>query len=87
MIMLLILTVLELNTFQKKLKKIIKKSTVVRNIFRIHSYDSIMCGYFCIDFIDFMFKGKSLTDFANLFSPNNFKTNDDIVLNYFMTNF
>ena len=46
-----------------------------------------MCGYFCIDFIDFMFKGKSLTDFANLFSPNNFKTNDDIVLNYFMTNF
>ena len=87
MIMLLILTVLDLNTFQKKLKKIIKKSTVVRNIFRIHSYDSIMCGYFCIDFIDFMFKGKSLTDFANLFLPNNFKTNDDIVLNYFMTNF
>ena len=87
MIMLLILTVLELNTFQKTLKKFINKSTVVRNIFRIHSYDSIMCGYFCIDFIDFMFNGKSLTDFTNLFSPNNFKANDDIVLNYFMTNF
>ena len=32
-----------------------------------------MCGYFCIRFIDFMFKGKSLTDFTNLFSPNIFK--------------
>ena len=26
-----------------------------------------MCGYFCIGFIDFMLKGKSLTDFTNLF--------------------
>ena len=46
-----------------------------------------MCGYFCIGFIDFMFKGNSLTDFTNLFSPNNLKKkNDDIILNYFLTN-
>ena len=32
-----------------------------------------MCGYLCIGFIDFMFKGNSLTDFTNLFSPNNEK--------------
>ena len=32
-----------------------------------------------------MLKGKTLTDFTNLFSPNNFKTNDDIILKYFMT--
>ena len=32
-----------------------------------------MCGYFCIGFIDFMLKGKSLADFTNLFSPNKFK--------------
>ena len=44
-----------------------------------------MCGYFCIGFIDFMFKGNNLTDFANLFSPNNFKKNDDIIFNYFLT--
>ena len=31
-----------------------------------------MCGYFCIAFIDFMFKGKSLTEYTNLFPPNNF---------------
>ena len=43
------------------------------NIFRIQAYDSIMCEYFCIAFIDFMFEGKSLTDHTNLFSPNDLK--------------
>ena len=32
-----------------------------------------MCGYFCIGFIDFMLKGKSLLDYTNLFSPNDVK--------------
>ena len=45
-----------------------------------------MCGYFCIGFIDSMFKGKSLTDYTNLFLPNNFKKND-IIFNYFQINF
>ena len=45
-----------------------------------------MSGYFCIEFINLMYKGNSLTHFANLFSPNNFKKNDDIILNYFLTN-
>ena len=40
-----------------------------------------MCGYFCVGLIDFML--NSLKDFSNLFSPNNFKKNDDIILNYF----
>ena len=43
-----------------------------------------MCGYFCIGFIDYMFMSKSLTDYTNLFSPNNFEENDDIILNYFL---
>ena len=42
------------------------------NIFRIQAYHSIMCGYFCIGFINFMFKGKTLTEFTNLFSPHDF---------------
>ena len=58
----------------------------IRNIFRIQAYDSIMSGYFCIGFIDFMLKGKTLTEYTNLFSPNNFKKNDDMILNYFMSN-
>ena len=45
-----------------------------------------MCGYFCIGFTDFMLAGKTLTEFTNLFSPNNFKRNDDMILNYLITN-
>ena len=45
-----------------------------------------MCGYFCTGFNDFMFKGKTLTEFTNLLSPNNFKKNDGIILKYFMNN-
>ena len=45
-----------------------------------------MCGYFCIGFIDFLLKGKTLTEHANLFSPDNFTKNDDTILNYFMSN-
>ena len=59
---------------------------ITTNIFRIQAYDSIMCGYFRIGFIDFMLAGKTLIEFTNLFSPNNLKKNDDIILNYFMTN-
>ena len=46
---------------------------MISNIYRIQNYDSIKCGYFCIGFIDYMFKGKSLTDYTNLFARNNFK--------------
>ena len=69
----------------KEIKKFIGSKNIIANIFRIQAYDSILCGYFCIGFINFMFKGKSLTDYANIFSPNNFKKNDDIILNHFMS--
>ena len=42
------------------------------NTFRIQAYDSTMYCYFCISFIEFMFKGKILNDFTNLFSPHDF---------------
>ena len=70
----------------KEIKAFINNKKVKTSIFRIQAYDSIMCGYFCIGFIDFMLTGKTLIDFTNLFSPNNFKENDDIILNYFMSN-
>ena len=66
-----------------KESKTFKNKNIKTNIFRIQAYDLIMCGYFCIGFIDFMLAGKTLTEFTNLFSPNNFKKNDDIILNYF----
>ena len=45
-----------------------------------------MCGYFCIGFIDFMLKGKSLLEYTNLFSPNEYKRKDKITLKYFQWN-
>ena len=49
----------EVEHIPKKIKIFIDKSIVVANIFRIQAYDSIMCGYICIGFIDFMFAGKT----------------------------
>ena len=45
-----------------------------------------MCGYICIEFIDFMLAGNTLIEFTDHLSPNNFKENDDIILNYFNSN-
>ena len=70
----------------KEIRTFIGNKNIKTNIFRIQAYDWVMCGYFCIGLIDFMLTGKILTEFKNLFSPNNFKKNDDIVLKYFMTN-
>ena len=69
----------------KEIKAFIKNKNIKTNIFTIQIF-SIMCGYFCIGFINFMFKGKSLTEYTNHFSPNDFKKNDDTILNYFMNN-
>ena len=76
----------EVDYIAKEIKTFIKNRNIKTNIFRIQAYDSIMCGYFCIAFIDFMLKGKSLNEYTNLFSPNDFKKNDDTILNYFMNN-
>ena len=70
----------------KEIKRFIDSKSITTNIFKIQAYDSIMCGYFCIGFIDFVLAGKTLTKFTNLFSPNNSKKNDDTILNYFMNN-
>ena len=53
---------------------------IFKNIFRIQAYDLVTCGYFCIGFIDFMFKEKYLTEYTNLFSENNFEKNDALIL-------
>ena len=72
-----------LNIFRKKLKKLIGKKNITTNIFKVQAYDSIMCGNFCIWFIDFMLKGKSLLEDANLFSPIEYGKNDKVILKIF----
>ena len=49
----------------KEITKFIENRNIKTNIFRIQANDSVMCGYFCIGFIDFMFKGKTLTEYTN----------------------
>ena len=66
-----------------KIKEFIGNENIKANIFRVQANDSVMCIYFCIGFIDFMFAGKKLTDYTNLFSQIYFKKNDDIILSYF----
>ena len=68
----------------KEIKKSINNKNIIANIYRVQNYDLTMCGYFCIGFINYMYNGKSLTDFTNLFSPNNLKKNDNTILNYFL---
>ena len=67
----------------KEIKKIIENKNIITNIYRIQAYDSIICEYFCIGLIDFMLKGKSLFEYINLFSPNDYEKNDKIILKYF----
>ena len=54
----------------KEIKKFIGNKHIKADIFRLQAYDSIMCGYFCIEFINYMFKGKTLLEYTNVFSPN-----------------
>ena len=66
-----------------EIKNFIGNENITTNTFRIQAYDSIMSGYFCIGFIDFIFKGKNVTDLLlviNLFSPNNFKNNNSLTI-------
>ena len=66
-----------------EIKKFIRHKSPKTNIFRIQADNSKMRGYFCIGFFDFMFENKSLIDFTSLFSPNDFKKSDKIILSYF----
>ena len=66
----------------KEINKFVNNN-IESNIFRLQSYDSIMCGYFCIKFINYMLKGKTLLDYTNLLSPNDLKKKDQIIKRIF----
>ena len=67
---------------QEVLNKI-KDKSITHNIFRIQDDKSIMCGFGCIVFMEYMLAGKTLLDYTNLFSPNDYKKNDKIINKYF----
>ena len=67
----------------KQIEKFLRNKNIITNIYKIQAFNSIMYGYFCIGFIDFMLNGKSFLDYRNLFSPNNYEKNDKTILKYF----
>ena len=82
------MTKIQLYTFgieyipQEVLNKI-KDKSIAHNIFRIQDNESIICGFYCIAFIEYILAGKTLLDYTNLFSPNDCKKNDKIIYKYF----
>ena len=67
----------------KEIKEFIGNKNIKANIFRVQANNSVMCGYFCSGFIDFIPASKKLTDYTSLFSPHDFDKNDQIILSYF----
>ena len=67
----------------KEIRKLIGNKNVIINIYRIQALDSVMCGWLCIGFIDFMLKAKSLVECTNLFSTKKYKKNEKVMLRYF----
>ena len=67
----------------EEIKEFVRNKNIIANIFRVQANNSLMCGYFCIGFTDFMLAAKKLIDFPNMFCPYDFKKNDDIILSYF----
>ena len=63
------------------LNKIIDKS-ITHKIFRKQDDKSIMCECYCVSFIEYVLAGKTLLDYTNLFSPNEYKQNDKIINKY-----
>ena len=67
----------------EEIKEIVGNKNIIANIFEVQANDSVMCGYFCIGFIDYMLAGKKLIDYTSLFSSYDFRKNDNIILIYF----
>ena len=67
----------------EEIKEFVRIKKIITNIFRVQANNSVMCGYFCIGFIDFMLSGKKLTDFTSMSSPYDFKKNENLILSYF----
>ena len=75
------LIVWELDIFQKKLENSLEIK-ILKQIF-IEYKHTIQQRADTLVFIDFMLKDESLLKYTNLFSPNEYKKNDKIILKYF----
>ena len=65
-----------------EIRSFVGNKNIETNISKIPANNSTMCGQFCTGFNGFMLAGKTLIDYASLFSPYDFKENEKIILNY-----
>ena len=42
-----------------------------------------MCEFYCVVFIEYIIAGKTLLDYTNLFSLNDYQKNDKVTYKYF----
>ena len=61
----------------------IKDKSITHNIFGIQDNESIISGFCCVAFIEYMLPWKNLSDYTNLHSPNDYKKNGKIIYKYF----
>ena len=69
----------------KSIKNFFWNRNIKTNTFIIQANNSIVCGYFCMGFIDFMLAGKTLIDYASLCLPYHFERHDEIILSHFQS--
>ena len=72
-----------LEYFPQEVLNKIKDKSITHNTFRIQDDNSIMCGFYHIAFIEYMLAGKTLLDYTNLFSQNDYNMNDKMIYKYF----
>ena len=61
----------------------IRGKSITHNIFRIQEDESVMRGFYCMTFIEYVLPEKTLSDYTTLFSPNDYKRNDKVIYKYF----
>ena len=74
---------MKLNIFPQEILNKITDKSITHNIFRMQDNGSIMCGFYCMAFIEYILSGKTLLDYTDLFSLNDYEKNDKIIYKYF----
>ena len=74
---------LKVENILKDIEKVISNKKIIKINYRLSANYSSMSGYFCVEFINFMLKDKTLLDYKNLFSPTKDKNDEKILPEYF----
>ena len=73
----------EIEYIPQEVLKEIKEKSINHNTSRMQSCNSIMRGFYCIAFEEYIIAGKALLDYRNLLSPNDYQKNGNIIYKYF----